>query len=204
MAVVRPIRPLSPEPIGLHTQAMDNLRFIRNTMENSASFTAVPGVGGMLMGATAIFAAFAAHFSRSPKAWLGIWGFEAILALAIGLGFAYRKAMRDGAPLLSRAFRRFVLALVPAVFVGALFTFVFYRAGISNLIPAMWLLLYGVGVSSGGAFSVRVIPLMGICFLGVGTVAALTRPFWADYMLAAGFGGLHILFGFVIARKFGG
>jgi hypothetical protein len=204
MAVVRPIRPEMPEPLGLHTQAMDNLRFIRSTMENAGSFTAVPGVGGMLMGATALFAAFAAHLSRSPNAWLGIWGFEALLALAIGLAFSYRKAMRDGAPLLSRPFRRFVLAMVPAVFVGALLTFVLYRAGLAPLMPTTWLLLYGVGVSSGGAFSVRVVPLMGICFLAVGAVTAVAPPSWSDPMMALGFGGLHIVFGYVIARKFGG
>src|SRR5450432_3646762 len=127
MAVVRPIRESAEEPLGLHTQAMDNLRFIRSTMESAGSFTAVPGVGGMLMGATALFAAFAAHLSRSPRAWLGIWSGEALLALVIGLAFSYRKAMRDGAPLLSRPFRRFVLAMVPAIFVGTLLTFVFYR-----------------------------------------------------------------------------
>ena len=204
MAAVRSIREPEEEPLGLHTQAMANLRFIRSAMENAGSFTAVPGVGGMLMGATALFAAFSAHLSRSPRAWLGIWAGEALLALAIGLAFSARKAMRNGAPLLSRAFRRFVLAMVPAVFVGALLTFMLYRSGDSRLLPATWLLLYGVGVSSGGAFSVRVVPLMGICFLMVGTVAALAPPAWADAIMALGFGGLHIVFGFVIARKFGG
>jgi hypothetical protein len=204
MAAVRPIREPLEEPLGLHTQAMANLRFIRSAMENAGSFTAVPGVGGMIMGATALFAAFAAHLSRSPRAWLGIWGGEALLAIAIGLAFSYRKAMRDGSPLLSRPFRRFALAMVPAIFVGTLLTYDFYRAGNPGMMPATWLLLYGVGVSSGGAFSVRVVPLMGIGFLIVGTVAALAPPAWADGLLALGFGGLHIVFGFVIARKFGG
>src|SRR3954454_15436893 len=99
MASVQPIRPERPEPIGLHTQAMDNLRFIRSAMENAGSFTAVPGFGGMLMGATALFAAFAAHLAKSPKAWLAIWAVEAILAFGIGLAFSYRKAMKDGNPL---------------------------------------------------------------------------------------------------------
>jgi len=55
MGAVRPIRPTA-EPIGLHDQAMDNLRFIRDAMENAGSFTAVPGVGGIVVGATALFA----------------------------------------------------------------------------------------------------------------------------------------------------
>ena len=204
MAAVRPIRPESPETIGLHTQAMDNLRFIRSAMESAGSFTAVPGVGGMLMGATALLASFSAHLSRSPRAWLAIWSGEALLALAIGLAFSYRKAVRNGTALLSRPFRRFVLAMVPSVIVGALLTFVLHRAGFNYLLPAVWLLLYGVGVSSGGAFSVRVVPIMGVSFLVVGTVAALGPAGWADWLMAAGFGGLHILFGFVIARYYGG
>src|ERR1700757_284884 len=98
---------------------MDNLRFIRSTMENAGSFTAVPGVGGMLMGATALFAAFAAHLSKSPRAWLAIWMGEALLAMVIGFAFSWRKAVRNGTPLLSRAFRRFALAMMPAIFTGA-------------------------------------------------------------------------------------
>jgi hypothetical protein len=204
MAVIRPIRASAPEPVGLHTQAMDNLRFIRSAMENAGSFTAVPGVGGMVMGATAVFAAFAAHLSKSPKAWLAIWFSEALLALTIGLGFSWRKAVRNGTPLLSRAFRRFALAMMPAVFTGALLTFVLYRSELHYLIPSLWLLLYGVGVSSGGAFSVRVVPIMGMGFLLIGTVAALAPAAWADSLMAIGFGGLHIICGWKIARNYGG
>lgn len=183
---------------------MDNLRFIRSTMENAGSFTAVPGQGGMLMGATALFAAFAAHLSASPRAWLGVWMGEAVLALVIGFVFSHRKASRSCTTLLSRPFRRFVLAVAPSVFVGALLTFVFYRQGIEQLIPSMWLLLYGAGITSGGAFSVRVVPVMGMSFLALGSVATVAPARFADALLALGFGGFHIAFGWVIARRYGG
>ena len=204
MAAVRPIRPVVHEPIGLHTQAMDNLRFIRSTMESAGSFTAVPGKGGVVMGATALVAAFVAHFSATPRQWLAIWMSEAVLALTIGLIFSWRKANRSSTGLLTRPFRRFVLALAPSVFAGALLTFSLYHEGVRNLIPAMWLLLYGAGITSGGAFSVRVIPVMGLSFLLLGSIAMMTPVFWADVLLAAGFGGFHILFGAVIARRYGG
>ena len=204
MAAVRPIRSAPPEPVGLHTQAMDNLRFIRSTMESAGSFTAVPGRGGVVMGATALFAAFAAHLSRSSRAWLVIWMAEAGLALAIGLAFSYRKAMQNSTPLLSKPFRRFVLGVAPSVFAGALLTMVFYQGGLNHLLPAMWLLLYGAGITSGGAFSVRVVPVMGLSFLALGTVAALAPAKCADPLLALGFGGIHIVFGWIIARQYGG
>src|SRR6185437_330426 len=126
MGAVRPIRPNS-EPIGLHNQAMDNLRFIRSAMENAGSFTAVPGIGGMLVGATAFFAAFAAHLSAGPRAWLAIWIGEALLALAIGIGFSARKARLAGSALLSRPFHRFVFAMAPPVAAGAVLTLMLYQ-----------------------------------------------------------------------------
>jgi hypothetical protein len=204
MAAVRPIRESRPEPIALHTQAMDNLRYIRSTIESAGSFTAVPGRGGMLMGATAVFAAFAAHLSRSPRAWLAVWMAEGLLAFFIGVVFSCRKARMNRTPLLSRPFRRFVLAIAPSVFVGAVLTFVLFDAGLVRLIPAIWLLLYGAGVASGGAFSVRVVPVMGMSFLALGSVAAFAPAAWGDAFLATGFGGLHIVFGWLIERRFGG
>lgn len=201
MSAVRPIR---KEPVGLHSQAINNLEFIRSTMERSGSFTAVPGVGGMLMGATALFAAFAAHLAKSPKAWLAIWAGEATLAFAIGLAFSYRKAMLDGNPLVSRTFRRFVLAMAPSAFVGVLLTVMLFRDGQQGLLPAMWLLLYGLGVSSAGAFSVRAVPLMGVGFLLLGGIGTFAPATWGDGLMAAGFGGLHLGFGYLIARHFGG
>jgi hypothetical protein len=142
--------------------------------------------------------------SSDPRVWLKIWMAEAVLALAIGLGFSYRKATQNSTPLLSKPFRRFVLGVAPSVFAGALLTFVFYQRGLSQLLPAMWLLLYGAGITSGGAFSVRVVPVMGMSFLALGSIATLTPVRFADALLAIGFGGFHIVFGWVIARRCGG
>lgn len=203
MGAVHPIRSTA-EPMGLHDQAMDNLRFIRDAMENAASFTAVPGVGGILVGATAFFAAFAAHLSASPRAWLSIWIGEALLAFAIGLGFSCRKARRAGTSLLSRPFRRFVFAMAPPVVAGAVITVMLNGAGLIHFLPAVWLLLYGAGVACGGAFSVRVVPVMGMSFLALGAVTALAPAVWSDALLAIGFGGLHLVFGWIIARRYGG
>ena len=205
MAIVKPLRSSQTgPPIALDAHARDNLRYIRETMERAASFTAVPGWGGIALGITALGAAAVASRQNSAQAWLITWMVEAAVATGIAGWTTLSKARAAGVPLLSGPGRKFVLSFSPSVFVAALLTVVLYRAGFTGAIAGMWLLLYGAGVMTGGAFSIRIVPLMGLCFLVLGAVALFSPASWGDGFLAAGFGGLHIIFGAVIARRFGG
>jgi hypothetical protein len=188
----------------MHAHAMDNLRYIRQTIERAGSFTAVPGVGGMLMGSTALVAAWLASRQGHGVGWLSIWLGECLLALLIGIAGAELKSRRVKLPLLSGPARKFVAGFTPAMVAGAVLTAVLFRSGSIPLLPGMWMLLYGVGVVSGGWASVRVVPLMGGCFMAMGAVALFWPGVSTDAMLAAAFGGLHIGFGTVIAVKYGG
>ncbi len=182
---------------------MNNLKYIRQTLERAGSFTAVPGKGGMLMGVVALLAARLAAGQPSAGGWLSIWTAAAIVALAIGIAGAALKSRRFQIPLFSGPGRKFIAGFAPAIVAGAVMTAVFYRAGISGFLPGVWLLLYGAAVLAGGSASVRIVPVMGACFMFVGTVALLL-PGWNDLMLPVGFGGLHLIFGTVIAVKYGG
>lgn len=193
-------RPRPTEPIALHDRAMDNLRFIRQTMEQATAFTAVPGLGGVLMGATALAAAWLASTQPTVLAWLAVWIAEAALAVVIAsIGIAI-KSRRAGIPLLSGPGRKFMLSFVPPVGSAVLLTPALYTLGATDVIPGLWLLLYGAGVITAGTYSVRVVPLMGLAFMVLGGAALLAPPAAGDAFLAAGFGGLHIGFGVIIAR----
>ena len=199
-------RPGEDEAPDLSVRAMDNLRFIRETMEHAGSFTAVPGWGGVLMGVTALVAAAAAATQsfRFEGPWLRIWIGEAILGAVIGGVTMWRKASRAQTSLLSAPGRKFVLAYAPPVVVGALLTLVLAGTPLNHLLPATWLLCYGAAVMTGGALSVSVVPVMGFCFLLTGVMALLAPASWQNLLLAIGFGGLHIVFGVLIARRHGG
>jgi len=204
MATVRSIRATGAEPVSLHNHAMDNLRFIRETMERAGSFTAVPGWGGVAVGISALGAAAIASRQSTIERWLITWLLEAAFALVVAVLAIKRKANAAKGPLFSAPARRFVLSFAPPLFVGGLLTAVLYRAGVPAAIPGTWLLLYGTGVVTGGAFSVRVVPVMGLCFMTLGAVALFCPLAWGTTFLAAGFGGLHVAFGIVIARRYGG
>ena len=200
----QPARPRLVPPPALHRTAIDNLRFIRETMEGAAYFTAVSGLGEMAVGATALGAAYLASRQAGFPGWLATWLGEALLAFLITVGAVVWKARRAEVSLFSTPGRRFVLGLLPPLFAGALLTAVLLVSGMVALLPGVWLLLYGTGVVTGGAFSVRTVPVMGLGFMALGAVALLAPSSWGDALLAAGFGGLHLIFGAFIAWRHGG
>lgn len=183
---------------------MDHLRFIRDMMESASAFTAVPGWGGVAMGISALVAAVFAARQHSTEAWLATWFAEGMLAMAIGVLTMKYKAEKAGEPLLTAPARKFAFSFAPPLAAGALLTIILYRAGVVDAIPGAWLLMYGTGIVTGGAFSVRVVPVMGLCFMALGAVALFCPLAWGTAFLGAGFGGLHILFGVIIARRHGG
>jgi len=156
------------------------------------------------MGVSALGASVIAASQSTRDAWLITWLLEGMFAIGLGALAMSRKANRAQVPLMSAPARKFVLSFAPPLMVGALLTLVLYRAGLSGAIPGTWLLLYGTGVVTGGAFSVPVVPVMGLCFMFLGAVALFCPLSWGTAFLATGFGGLHLVFGTIIARRYGG
>ncbi len=191
-------------PVALDDRARDNLRYIRETMERAGAFTAVPGWGGVAMGITAIGAAAIASRQHAFWAWLATWSVEAAIAIVIAAWSTFTKLRASGGSLLSGPGRRFVYSFAPPLFVGALLTIVLAQMDLISVIPGVWLLMYGTGVTTGGIASIRLVPLMGLCFIVLGAVALFSPAIWGNTLLAIGFGSFHIIFGAVIARKYGG
>ncbi|HEX9936074.1 MAG TPA: hypothetical protein VGB15_03100 [Longimicrobium sp.] len=207
MAEIIPFRrpPEEEEPsLELHERAMDNLQFIRRTMERAGSFTAVSGWGQVVIGITGALAAWLASRQGSADNWLATWVIAAVVATGIGVVTTGMKARAIGEPIRSGPGRKFVLSLAPPLMAGAVLTVVLFRAGDLSLLPGMWLLLYGTGIVTAGTNSVRVVPVMGFLLMLLGVAALVSPPGWGDAFMAAGFGGLHVVFGTLIARRYGG
>ncbi len=192
------------EPVKLSDRAADNLRFIRETMERSTHFTAVPGYGGMLMGVTAIGAAYIASQQIYLRDWLIVWLTEALLAFAIGILAMWQKSKIAKVSLISAPARKFAFGFLPPLVCGIAITLGLWRYEHYELMAPVWMLLYGAAVVTGGAFSVRVVPVMGWMFIAIGALAFALPTVYGNYLMGASFGVLHIVFGVIIARRYGG
>jgi len=192
------------EPIPIDARAADHLRYIRETMESAAEFTAVPGWGGVAMGITALAAAFLAARQSTPRAWLMVWLAEVFVAIAIAAPAAATKARRANSSLFTGPGRKFVLSFAPPIIVGGLLTLALFQLGAVSALPGVWLLLYGTAIVTGGAFSVRAVPIMGLCLMALGTAALFTPVSWGNIFMAGGFGLIQVIFGIWIALRYGG
>src|SRR5450755_3896777 len=184
MALSHPIR--SREPIPIDARAADHLRYIRETMESAAEFTAVPGWGGVAMGITAVAASWLAARQSTSRGWLAVWLAEVFVAVAIAAPAAATKARRANSSLFSGPGRKFVLSFAPPIFVGGMLTFALFHLGAMAALAGVWLLLYGTAIVTGGAFSVRAVPIMWLCLMGLGAAALFAPASWGNGFMAAG------------------
>lgn len=209
-----PLKRDEPEqPIPLHARAEDNLSFIRDAMTRSSSFTAVPGWGMVAMGVIALFGSWVAAVQQSLDWWVNTWTSVAVIACSVGVATMLVKAKRNRASLLTGPGRRFLMSFSPSIAAGIILSEIFYVQHLDYLMVPTWLMLYGVAVMNGGAYSVKPVPLTGLCFLVLGVTSAFLpldsvsifgEFLLRDAMLALGFGGFHIVLGIVVATKYGG
>ena len=192
------------EPVSLSDRAAENLKFIRETMERSTHFTAVPGYGGALMGVTAVVAAYIGAQQIYERDWLIVWLTEAFLAFAIGLLAMWQKSKLARESLFSAPARKFAFGFVPPLLAGVVITLGLWRYEHYEIMAPLWMLLYGAAVVTGGAFSVRIIPVMGWVFMALGAVAFALPSNFGNVLMGASFGLVHIVFGLIIARRYGG
>src|SRR5579859_809675 len=192
MAPVIPLRPRQTNPPEMQARAMDNLRFIRETMERAGTFTAVSGWGEVVIGVTAIAAAIVASQQTTHTGWVATWLAEAGIGAGISVASMTTKSHLANMPLITGPIRKLVLSFSPPMIVGAVLSVALMERGFFELLPAVWLLLYGAGVVTAGTYSVRIVPVMGAAFMAMGLAALIAPASWGTGLLIAGFGGVHI------------
>jgi hypothetical protein len=180
---------------------------IRDTMAKAGAFTSVSGSGTMVIGVVGFAAAILStriRIATDPTGWLVLWLVTAAISGVISIVTIRAKAARTDQSLSAGPARRFVLAFAPAMIAGVILTAALVAEHQMMLLPPLWLTVYGAAVTAAGSLSVRPVPLMGAAFLLLGALTSAAPPSAYTALLGAGFGGLHLLFGFWIARNYGG
>ncbi len=194
-------------PVALSDRAADNLKFIRETIAHAGAFTSVSGAGMITTGVLGLGAAVIAppvNLASDPQKFLAVWVVTALLGGLSSWVMIRLKANGAGQSLLDGPARRFGLAFAPAFAAGAVLTVALVAGGQAALLPGTWLTLYGAAVTAGGALSVKPVPIMGAAFIALGALCFAVPAQYQQYILAAGFGGLHLAFGIQITRHYGG
>jgi hypothetical protein len=199
-----PNRPRRVDPTPIDSGALENLRYIRSTIEAADTFTTVPGYGCIAMGVTALVAVGVESIPQLTPYWLGIWVAAAIVACATALWFMEQKARAQGLSLRRAVARRFFMTLAPAFVAGAILTAALAGSIDRELMTGMWLLLYGTGLAACGLFAIRAVSTAGLAFMALGTATLWLPPGSAHIVLALGFGGIHLALGANIVRHHGG
>lgn len=190
----------SANAVRIDSQAVATLRYIRESMD-AATSVAVPGSAGIAMGVVGLLAMVICSAPGLREFWLGIWLASAALGGGLGFALVTRPASLRGLLLYGTPLRKFALCLFPALFGGAVMTGVHWSYGNLHAIPGTWLLMYGCALISASVAATRTIAVMGGAFAALGLVALFLPESLQIYMLGAGFGGLHVLFGLLIGRS---
>lgn len=192
------------EPAPIHEHALSNLRYIRDAMERASAFTSIPGWGGVGVGVTAVIAAAIGHSMPTWQSWLYLWLATAVVAVTIGGVTMFLKARKAQVSFAGSAARRFFVSYFAPIVAGGILTLLLADRGFYTALAPMWLLLYGASFVGSGPYSIPIVLVMGLCFMVLGIAACFGGFVMANALMGAGFGGLHLVFGVLIARRYGG
>jgi hypothetical protein len=187
------------DTVHLDSHALATLHYIRTSME-SAKTLVVPGSAGIAMGSIGLTAAALSVSPGMHAHWLAIWLTSALIAATAGGALVIRPSSWRSLALAGTPVRTFILCLAPALLAGLVLTAVLSYGGHPAPIPGTWLLLYGCALISASAATTRTIGIMGASFMCLGIAAFMMPQHLQILLLGVGFGGLHIVFGFIVGR----
>ncbi len=192
-------------------EAEENLRIIRDLMERSTKYSTFSGVSGVLAGAASIVGCLVTNRLsgrqeagvEAPAEFLLTWFLVIVFAIGADYLFMKRRAVRVGKRVVSRLGTQMIVASAPGLGSGALLTFFFFQQGWMAHIYPVWMLCYGIAVAAVGLFSQREVSYLGAAFLLAGALTLFLPVSLGVPMMAAAFGGFHIVYGIAMSGKDG-
>ena len=204
-------------------QPLDDLREIRNLMERSTRFLSLSGLSGISAGFIALVGASVAFFLLDydqryfePQSYFSFQGMRytgfipalildgaivLIAALITSFYFTYRRTRKKGLPIWDKTTRRMLIALSFPLVAGGVFCLFLLCHHLVYLIAPAILIFYGLGLISASHFTLPELRYLGISEVILGLIAGVFIGYGLIFW-AAGFGILHIIYGFRMYYKY--
>jgi len=192
--------------------SLQDIKAIRQMMEDSSKFLSLSGLSGVAAGTFAILGALIANFFvleplKGSKA--NSMVFELlIIALVVFVSavmsawyLSWRKVKRDGGKFWTPQAKRMTLNLVFFLTIGAAFSGILILHDSTNLIASAMLVFYGVALINAAKYTLRDIQFLGICEVILGLIAGVFVNYGLIFW-SLGFGVLHIVYGIVMYYKY--
>jgi hypothetical protein len=192
-----------------HAEMERDLAYIKRTMEVATRYDNIPPAGYLLTGLLGLAGAGGTYLVLGADGarriddltaidlWqLGaLWSGVLVLALVILAVAAVMRARHRGIAAWNSLATRMFVSKLPHVVAAGLLTVALVRLGHAGLIPALWLLQYGVITYSFSYFAGRDHQLLGAVLIALGAAALFGPGSWSLPLLAVGLGLGHLVFG---------
>jgi hypothetical protein len=178
------------------------LETIRTLMERSQRYEHISGYSGLVAGVVTILGCAVLRLNLLPFAFpanfVVVWSAVFAIAFTSHLLFTFGRARQRGEPVWSRQARTVLLSVLPAFGAALAVTALIWRVGRPDLLPALWLTLYGCGVLATSFFAPRSIAWLGGTCFALGVAGLLAPHSYPILTMALGFGITHIGFGVAV------
>lgn len=180
--------------------AEHTLETIRTLMERSQRYEHISGHSGLVAGSAVLVGCAVlsktALLPVEPRlGFVIVWSVVLAVALAGHLALTSARARQRGEPMWSRQARTVLLALLPNFVASIAVSVLMWRLDRLELLPALWLMLYGCGTMATSFFAPRSILALGITCLVMGVGGLILLPDRPLLTMAIGFGLTHLTFG---------
>jgi len=179
--------------------AEHTLETIRTLMDRSQRYEHISGYSGLLAGSMTLLGCAILGWNQLPFRphvnFVVVWSVVFAVAFAGHLLLTFGRARQRGEPVWSRQARTVLLAVFPGFATSLALTALLWRLDRPDLLPALWLSLYGCGTLATSFFAPRSIAWLGATCLVVGVISLTASHSHPILTMAAGFGATHLGFG---------
>jgi len=198
-------------------EAAKHLATIRRIMESATRLTVLPGRAAILGGLLALAGCGVTYWQMGSldlaqintlaaslrHRLICVWAAVAVLGIAMDVLMTVLTARKHGQRAWSRLAQMAAYTVGPGIAAGLFLTVALGMQGQWQMVPGVWMMLYGVALWMASVMSVRAPSVLGLVFFAAGALTIFWLSHVALLMVGLTFGVAHIVYGIYLLARFG-